>query len=251
QLVEAGDRRSDRFHDRRQPRSVIAELEHLEDLLHDAVRAVTVGLVHDEEVRDLHETRLDGLNVVPHAGRQDDDAALREPEDLDLVLAHAHRLDEDHVVPRGVEHVHGVGRRARQSAEMAARRHRPAEHAASDGMGAAGSVKRSSMRIRSPRIAPPENGDDGSTATMPTFRPRMRALRASAAVSVDLPAPGEPVRPVTRAPPVRGNTSARSAWKRGSPDSAHVIARATAGTRPARMPSARSWTAPETGTFEV
>src|SRR5664280_504561 len=82
------------------------------------------------------------------------------------------------------------------------------------------------MRIRSPRIAPPENGDDGSTAMMPTFRPRMRALRASAAVSVDLPAPGEPVRPVTRAPPVRGNTSARSAWKRGSPDSAHVIARA-------------------------
>ena len=66
------------------------------------------------------------------------------------------------------------------------------------------------MRIRSPRIAPPEKGDDGSTAMMPTFRPRARALRASAAVSVDLPAPGEPVRPVTRAPPVRGKTSARS-----------------------------------------
>src|SRR5664279_3441768 len=95
----------------------------------DAVRAVTVGLVHDEEVRDLHEARLDGLNVVAHAGRQDDHAALGEPEDLDLVLAHAHRLDEDLVVPGGVEHVHGVGRRARETAEMAARRHRPDEHA--------------------------------------------------------------------------------------------------------------------------
>src|SRR5450830_314492 len=98
------------------------------------------------------------------------------------------------------------------------------------------------MRIRSPRIAPPENGEEGSTATMPTFLPAARAFRASAAVRVDLPAPGDPVRPVTRARPVFGKKVARSSGKRESPDSAHVIARATAGTRPARTPSARAGT---------
>ena len=53
------------------------------------------------------------------------------------------------------------------------------------------------MRTRSPRMAPPENGDDGSTASTPT-RPSASAARSrptSALVSVDFPAPGAPVRP--------------------------------------------------------
>ena len=90
---------------------------------------------------------------------------------------------------------------------------------------------------------PPWGVIDVYAATIPTFRPRARALRARAAVSVDLPAPGEPVRPVTRARPVRGKRCARRSGKRESPDSAHVIARATRGTLPARTPSASSSTA--------
>ena len=59
------------------------------------------------------------------------------------------------------------------------------------------------MRMRSPRIAPCENGDDGSTATMPTLRPSSRCALASRPTSVDLPTPAEPVMPTVRAPPVR------------------------------------------------
>ncbi len=81
------------------------------------------------------------------------------------------------------------------------------------------------MRTRSPRMAPPENGDDGSTArtatgwpppeaavgagpcagaepgSEPTPRPRVRAMVMSRSVSVDLPAPGAPVIPTVYASP--------------------------------------------------
>ena len=124
QLVEARARRRDGFHDRRDPRAVLPELEHLEDLEDDPVRAVAVGFVHDEQVRDLHEARLDRLDVVAHARREDDDAGLGEPEHFDLVLPDADRLDEHLVEARRVEDVHGVGRRAREASEVAARRHR-------------------------------------------------------------------------------------------------------------------------------
>ena len=60
------------------------------------------------------------------------------------------------------------------------------------------------MRIRSPRIAPPEKGLVGSTATMATVRPRLRSWLASLSTSVDLPAPGGPVMPTTWARPVSG-----------------------------------------------
>ena len=52
------------------------------------------------------------------------------------------------------------------------------------------------MRTRSPRIAPPVNGDDGSIASTrhPSSSPgASRLMRAL--VSVDLPEPGEPVMP--------------------------------------------------------
>ena len=51
------------------------------------------------------------------------------------------------------------------------------------------------MRTRSPRMAPPENGDDGSIASTATRSPSARTTSTSALVSVDLPAPGAPVTP--------------------------------------------------------
>jgi len=50
--------------------------------------------------------------------------------------------------------------------------------------------------IRSPSKAPPENGEDGSTASTATERCASRSAAISAAVMVDLPTPGEPVRPM-------------------------------------------------------
>jgi hypothetical protein len=58
------------------------------------------------------------------------------------------------------------------------------------------------IRIRSPRTAPPVYGEAGSTATTPTVSPRSRSASASLSTSVDLPAPGDPVTPITSAEPV-------------------------------------------------
>ena len=59
------------------------------------------------------------------------------------------------------------------------------------------SIIRSIMRIRSPKIAPPEYGLVGSIATIPTVLPRLRNSFAILSVRVDLPAPGGPVIPIT------------------------------------------------------
>ena len=69
-------------------------------------------------------------------------------------------------------------------------------------MNTPGSMKWSCMRTRSPRMAPPEKGDDGSMASTATSLPVARTVPMSPVVSVDFPAPGAPVRPtVTVWPP--------------------------------------------------
>src|SRR5690606_33894064 len=81
---------------------------------------------------------------------------------------------------------------------------------------------------------PPLNGLEGSTASTPTRCPRARSARTSSLVVVDLPTPGEPVRPMMRALPVYGASSAAIAGTVSSPDSTNVISRATARGSPSR-----------------
>src|SRR6266536_4665338 len=90
--------------------------------------------------------------------------------------------------------------------------------------------------MRSPRIAPPVKGEEGSTATIPTVLPRRRYACARRCARVDLPAPGGPVTPTTRARPVRGKSGPRIS---GAPPffSTALIARPMARGRPARTPS--------------
>ena len=66
----------------------------------------------------------------------------------------------------GVEQADRLRRRQRQPAEVAA--------VAIERMNTPGSVAWSCMRTRSPRIAPPVNGDDGSTASTATSSPSDR-----------------------------------------------------------------------------
>ena len=91
---------------------------------------------------------------------------------------------------------------SRSMASWVARARPPrAPRVAMERMKIPGSAAIRPMRMRSPRMAPPLNGEVGSTARMPTRLPSRRRARASWSVRVDFPAPGEPVRPTTMARP--------------------------------------------------
>ena len=94
---------------------------------------------------------------------------------------------------------------SRMSMTSSAARARPpvAPWVAIERMKMPGSAASSLMRMRSPRMAPPEIGDEGSMARMPTLWSRARSLSASFPTRVDLPPPGTPVMPMTWARPAR------------------------------------------------
>src|SRR6266568_5894709 len=110
-------------------------------------------------------------------------------------------------------------------------------------MNTSGSVAWSCIRTRSPSRAPPENGDEGSTASTPTRLPRARYSVTSMFVEVLLPTPGEPVSPTTYAEPAYGASAASSARSCGEPSSTWEISRATARGSPPRARSSSEATA--------
>ena len=152
----------------------------------------------------------------PRPGTSTTADRLRGLDDVHLVLPDTHRFDQDDVVARRVEHVHGVGRRPRQSPEGAARGHRADEDA-----GIRVDLRHPDpvsqdrpARERRRRV----HGHDADG-----LAPAANAC-ARRCASVDLPAPGGPVIPMTRALPVRGK---RARAISGAPRSvlAAVIAR--------------------------
>ena len=117
--------------DRRTPAPVRVRLERQHRLhrRHRPVRSLAIRLVHDEDVGDLHDPGLERLDLVAGARHQHDDRDVGGADDVHFVLAHADRFDEDDVLAGGVEDERGVGGRARQPAEVAARRHAADEDA--------------------------------------------------------------------------------------------------------------------------
>ncbi|NUQ13087.1 MAG: hypothetical protein HUU26_12305 [Gemmatimonadaceae bacterium] len=114
-------------------RQAAAHAEHQLDVVADALRAGPVGLVHHEQVGDLHQAGLERLNRVAAFRNQDDHRRVGGPGDVELALAHAHRLHEDPVEPEGVEHVgDGSGGRG-DAAQRAPRGQGPDEHAGIEG----------------------------------------------------------------------------------------------------------------------
>ena len=86
-------------------------------------------------------------------------------------------------------------------------------------MNTPGSVAWSCIRTRSPRIAPPVNGDDGSMASTATSSVgRAQVADRAALVSVLLPEPGAPVSPTVYA--------VASCGRGEAPDLAGVVAAA-------------------------
>ncbi len=70
---------------------------------HEGVGAVTVGLVHHEDVRHLHEPGLHGLHGIARLRHEGDHRGIRLLDDVQLRLPHSDRLDED---PREAGRVH-------------------------------------------------------------------------------------------------------------------------------------------------
>ena len=101
-----------------------AEGEHGADLAAYLLGAVAVGLVDDVQVADLEDAGLGGLDAVAHAGREQHERGVGEAGDLDLALADADGLDQDHVAAGRVEHPQRLRRRPGQPAEVAAGGHR-------------------------------------------------------------------------------------------------------------------------------
>jgi len=93
---------------------------------------------------------------------------------------------------------------------------------------------KSSMRTRSPRIAPPVKGLDGSTAMMATFfsGSRRRNSRVSAFTNVLLPEPGGPVMPILCAVPVSRKSSSSAAMPASVPFSTWLKMRERASLLP-------------------
>ncbi len=89
------------------------------------------------------------------------------------------------------------------------------------------------MRTRSPSTAPPEKGEDGSTATTAARSPEARMQATRRSTSVDLPAPGGPVTPTTHARPVCGKTARETESSGSSPASTREMSRPVARASPA------------------
>ena len=105
------------------------EREHALDLADHRVGERVIGLVDDDDVRDLHHPGLERLDRVAGAGHEHEHDGVGMVDDVDLGLADADGLQQHQVAPRRVHEQRGLQRRLAQSAESAAVGHRADEHA--------------------------------------------------------------------------------------------------------------------------
>ena len=96
----------------------------------------------------------------------------------------------------------------------------------------------SCIRIRSPSRAPPVTGDDGSTASTATRKLCLRYSAINAPVVVDLPTPGGPVTPISKAE-LESARSLSSSVTSGVPSSMTLNALPKARTSPATAASSK------------
>ena len=123
----------DRLQDGRSPVSRPGvQIEHHPQDSRSAIGSLQVGLVDGEDVGDLQDAGFDGLDVVAQAGGCDDDGGVGCLGDLHLRLARPHRLHEDHLEARRVQHLDRVAGGPGQPAQAA-----PAGHASDEDAGVA------------------------------------------------------------------------------------------------------------------
>ena len=140
----------------------------------------------------------------PVPGTSTTSGDVRRLRDVDFVLTDTDGLDEDHVLAGGGEDDGRIAGRARQSAQLTARRHAADEHAGVSG-------------VRAHADAVAEDGASGEGTRrvdcQHSHRQPLACRRCvtSWSTSVLLPAPGGPVTPMTQAPAARRVQHRRSA----------------------------------------
>ena len=65
------------------------------DFAFHLLRALAITLVDHEDVGDLHDAGLDGLDVVAHAGNENHNRDVGEADDIDFILPDADGFDQD------------------------------------------------------------------------------------------------------------------------------------------------------------
>jgi hypothetical protein len=98
-----------------------ADLEEEAERVEERFHAGEVGLVDEEEVADLEDPGLEGLDDVAGRRLEDENDQVGAVEDVELGLADPHGLDEDAVHAEGVEDIGHVRRRGGEAAVALAR----------------------------------------------------------------------------------------------------------------------------------
>ena len=198
QRIDALPRRGLGLHDRRTPLPLLEAVQPQHRLDRATIRSAPSrsALLTTKTSGNLHDPGLERLDLVARPRHQRDDGNVGRPDDVDLVLADADRLDQDDVLAAGIEDQRHVAGRSRQAAEVAARRHAADEDARVAG-----------VRLHADAIA--ENGAAAERAGRidrddADRLPAVRIAAISRSTSVLLPAPGGPVMPMRWARPVCG-----------------------------------------------
>lgn len=88
----------------------------------ELIRPGLIGLGHHQNIGDLNDPRLEGLNVIPIARTIQEDGGLHGTGDLDLRLSDSGGLDQNQIEPEGVEDTnHVVESRGKPSSRIPAR----------------------------------------------------------------------------------------------------------------------------------
>src|SRR5712692_1237672 len=117
--------RSDRAHNRRVP--AVArhhQRQHGQQLLFKPVRSFAIRFVQNKYVADLHEPGFHVLNVVAKPRHKHYQHAIRQPHDVDFILADADSLDQHVLFSSGVQEQRDFRCRSGQTPEESPRGHR-------------------------------------------------------------------------------------------------------------------------------
>src|SRR6185312_6049012 len=113
-----------RFHNRRYP-IILTSDKRLQStyLTLDPFRAFVVTLVDHKDIRDLHNPRLNALDVIAHARHKNYNRDVCEPDNIHFILADPNGFHQNQIAARSVQQRSNVSGSRSQAPERASRGH--------------------------------------------------------------------------------------------------------------------------------